>query len=330
MSSATLPLLSVPDVVLLNLSGDASRRPGRWGGGNVRDAFTAWYGLLRMRPGRFRLAHVPIAQNTSGLLRDLLLILVLRCVRVPYVIHLHGGYFDRYFATAPFLVRSLAKRLLARAVAGVVLTEGLKKCLLPVLPAERLHVIGNGCASELSVHGRDVASRPFTFLHVTTLSSEKGTRLLIQAAAVMPEARFLLAGPGFKEARSWAKGLDNVSVQPPVTGDEKILLFSRADCFVLPTMYRYEGQPIALLEAMSAGLPIVTTRRAGIPETVPGARFVNEDDFEDLVRGMQAVAADPKLARELGARNLSEWESNFTEDHYVAAVVALWSSLTKK
>lgn len=329
MSSATIPLLGIPAVTLLNLTGDPRRRSGRWGGVNLRDAIAAWFRLLKLRPWRFELVHVPIAQNTSGLMRDLLLIATLRCFRVPYVIHLHGGYFDLYFAAAPPAMQRLARKLLGCAVAGVVLTETLKRCLLPVLSPERIHVIANGCASQLGAVGLDREARPFTFLHVTTLSREKGTELVVQAAAAMPDARFVLAGPGHEQARSWAEGLDNVVVRPPVTQDDKILLFSTADCFVLPTMYMYEGQPIALIEAMSAGLAIVTTRRAGIPETVPGARFVNEADAADLLRALKEVASDQVLARQLGTTNRQKWESTYTEKHYVDSIISLWASLVR-
>ena len=41
-----------------------------------------------------------------------------------------------------------------------------------------------------------------------------------------------------------------------------------ADVFVLPTFYPFEGQPLVLLEALAAGVPVVSTFHAGIPETV--------------------------------------------------------------
>ena len=54
----------------------------------------------------------------------------------------------------------------------------------------------------------------------------------------------------------------------PVSGQPKTDLLLDADIFVLPTYYPREGQPWVLIEAMAAGLPIVTTDQAAIRETV--------------------------------------------------------------
>jgi glycosyltransferase involved in cell wall biosynthesis len=52
-------------------------------------------------------------------------------------------------------------------------------------------------------------------------------------------------------------------------GEQKSKAFIDADCFCLPTFYSNENQPVTLLEAMSYGLPIVTTRWRSLPELFP-------------------------------------------------------------
>jgi glycosyltransferase involved in cell wall biosynthesis len=70
----------------------------------------------------------------------------------------------------------------------------------------------------------------------------------------------------------------------PRTGDEKIRIFQESDVFAFPTWYPLEGQPVAILEAMAAGLPVVTTRHATIPDILgeDGALCVNKQDPVDI------------------------------------------------
>lgn len=82
------------------------------------------------------------------------------------------------------------------------------------------------------------------------------------------------------------------------TGAAKAREFAWADVFAFPTRYRNEGQPLVVLEALAAGLPIVTTRHRGIPETVRGGRealLVEPGDVEGLALALVRMAADPDL-----------------------------------
>ena len=53
-----------------------------------------------------------------------------------------------------------------------------------------------------------------------------------------------------------------------IAGDEKEKLYSEADIFLLPTYYLGEGQPISIIEALSYGLPVISTNFRGIPEQI--------------------------------------------------------------
>jgi colanic acid/amylovoran biosynthesis glycosyltransferase len=65
-----------------------------------------------------------------------------------------------------------------------------------------------------------------------------------------------------------------------------------------------EGQPLAILEAMAAGIPVVATRHAGIPEVVDdglNGRLVAEQDVNGMAAALLDLAADPTHRRRLGA-----------------------------
>src|SRR5690606_23850749 len=119
-----------------------------------------------------------------------------------------------------------------------------------------------------------------TVLHLGQLSVGKGVPDLIgataRARAAGADLRLVLAG-GWGSARDEGAiraalaraGLAGAVELPGVVGGAaKAELLRRADLFALPTRYRYEGQPLAVLEAMAAALPVVATPRAAIPDAV--------------------------------------------------------------
>jgi glycosyltransferase involved in cell wall biosynthesis len=74
-------------------------------------------------------------------------------------------------------------------------------------------------------------------------------------------------------------------------------LMAAFDIFVMPS--RYEAMPYVLLEALSTGLPVVTTRVSGSSLTVKdgenGLIVPNVDDPEPLAAAIERLAADPEL-----------------------------------
>jgi glycosyltransferase involved in cell wall biosynthesis len=75
-------------------------------------------------------------------------------------------------------------------------------------------------------------------------------------------------------------------------------LLARADAFVFPT--RGDAVPWVVLEAMAAGLPVVSTRVGAIPEMVGDAGLIVERDPDSVARAIGALAADPDRRAALG------------------------------
>lgn len=137
----------------------------------------------------------------------------------------------------------------------------------------------------------------------------KGQEHLVRAMAIVresiPDARLLLVGLGPREldVRQEAArlGLDGAVTFAGFREDARRLMHS-FDLFVQPSVY--EGLPIALLEAMAAGRPVVATTAGGTPEVVRDGfdgLLVPPRDPEALARDIVRVLADGGLATRLGA-----------------------------
>lgn len=86
-----------------------------------------------------------------------------------------------------------------------------------------------------------------------------------------------------------------------VPTDELVILYNLATIFVMPSLYEGFGLPI--LEAMSCGCPVVTTRRGSIPEIAGEAVMYSEaDSSDDIARSIYAVFQNEKVQRDLSKR----------------------------
>lgn len=311
---------------------------GRFDGTNVRLAL-AHVGRLaqRVRQEAVRVVWIPVSQNAPAYVRDALFIHGAHAGGAWVVTHLHGGWFREFYDRAAPPVRWLVRTSSARVDRAWVLGEGLRGVYRGLIPEERVRVVANGVADPVGVYDRS-ARRPGppTILHLGQLSLTKGVLDLIEAVrrlrATKSDLRLVLAGPWATredEARVRSAMADPaltgvVELAGVVAGAAKHELLMRADVFALATRYAYEGQPLAILEAMAAGLPVVATARGAIPDTVEdGATglLVPEGDVGALTSTLDRLLGDAALRARLGSAGRTRWAREFTAEQGIARVV---------
>ncbi|PYN16896.1 MAG: hypothetical protein DME05_06955 [Candidatus Rokuibacteriota bacterium] len=147
----------------------------------------------------------------------------------------------------------------------------------------------------------DVAGRRIV-LYVGKLSPGKGTPDLVAAArevaASCPEVLFLLVGDGEVDASaSWMRRLG------PLPNQEVLALYPLAELVVVPSVIP-DALSRVILEAMSAGRPVVATRVGGTPELVIDGKtgmLVERGAPGELARAIVALLRDEGLRTVLGA-----------------------------
>jgi glycosyltransferase involved in cell wall biosynthesis len=105
-------------------------------------------------------------------------------------------------------------------------------------------------------------------------------------------------------------------------------LLAAFDAFVLPSLF--EGLPVALIEAMDAGLPIVATRVGGNPELVVDGEtgfLVEAGSAEKLAMAISALLADPIKRYQMGEAAKIRMRRDFTADQMATRYVELYKSL---
>ena len=165
---------------------------------------------------------------------------------------------------------------------------------------------------------------PLRALCVAALEEKKGHRVLLHALAEagdrLGRLELDLVGPGALrdelEGLALALGLGRrVRFHGPLTEPDVAQLLRRADLVVLPSIVArsgfMEGIPVALMEALAVGVPVVATRLSGVPELVRDGEtglLAEPGDAADLSSALERTIADPHAAarRALAGRSLVE------------------------
>jgi glycosyltransferase involved in cell wall biosynthesis len=180
--------------------------------------------------------------------------------------------------------------------------------------------------------------RTFTLVCVGTLHEVKGQEYLVEAcrhlAARGIPFRCELVGDGpdrRKLARqALAAGIsDRVSFRGSLTREEVREALRAADVVLAPSVPtangRREGIPVALMEAMASGRPVVASRLSGIPELVADGEsglLVEPRDAEGLARAVERLLGDEGLRRRLGAAGRTKVEREFDLRRCAISLVA--------
>lgn len=161
-----------------------------------------------------------------------------------------------------------------------------------------------------------------SFVIVTRLIREKGVQLFMEAAKILkvkyPKTEFHIIGE-IQDSPSAIK-IDELELL-----DKKgVVIFhgpqlniakhlSTKDVFVLPSFYR-EGVPRSILEALSVGLPIITTDAPGCRETVIDSEngfLIPQQNQEALIKAMSYFILNPEVLTQMGLKSRAYAEERF-------------------
>ena len=167
------------------------------------------------------------------------------------------------------------------------------------------------------------------------LAPSKGIIYLIRAVASLrtefPDLRLEIAGSGPDQA-ALAQEVVRYGLADSVTflGWQSPLapLMATWDIFVHPSLD--EGLPIAVIEAMAAGLPVVATAVGGTPELVDHGRtgwLVPPKDPEALANRLRMLLLNPERRRSMGASGRARVSESFSSDRMAAAVCRVYDNI---
>jgi peptidoglycan/LPS O-acetylase OafA/YrhL/glycosyltransferase involved in cell wall biosynthesis len=286
----------------------------RGGGGKVSGAL--WFAVAVLRvawlcaTGRAQLVHAHMTTRGSALRKTLLCSLAM-CLRVPVVMHMHGADFMPYYRRLPRWLQAPLAAVLRHASHVVVLGTAWRDFLIDEVGVRprRVSILANGVP--LPPGGPPIAppNRPL-LLFLGRLCARKGVPELI-AALGTPTLRdrawqAVIAGDGdpapYRAMLTWHRLEPRVEMPGWLGRDAVLPMLQRADILILPS--HHEAQPIAVLEALAAGVAVIASPVGTLPEFLQHevtALLVPPGDIAALARAIERLLDDTALRARLAA-----------------------------
>jgi glycosyltransferase involved in cell wall biosynthesis len=279
--------------------------------------------------------HIHFASRGSTVRKLILAWVTLHAGR-PLILHAHGGGFETFYRRLPPPLRGLVNDVFQRADRFVVLSQRWKSFYIDEcqLSPSQVVVLPNPTRLPPEVPDRRARAQ-VQFLYLGKICETKGAFDLIRAFASLGEserqrARLVLAGNGDVQAarKLAAEHGARVIVLPWLDTRRRDQLLAASDVFVLPS--HLEGMPMAMLEAMASGLPLIVTPVGGIPEVVTDGvegQLVPPGDVPQLALALSAMINDPARRWELG-EHARERAAQFDVGAYAASLLGLYRRLS--
>jgi glycosyltransferase involved in cell wall biosynthesis len=301
----------------------------------LRMAAVALLGLTgQLWRGRVAMLHSHMAMRGS-FWRKALLNSWARLHRVPVIAHLHGSELKQFHAAQPRWRRALIRRELEACARVLVLSQGWANFVRGIAPAARVVELPNYVHMP-TFAGMVRASGSVNVLFLGLVGERKGVFDLLPAfaAAVEPglPLRLTLAGNGdvtrAGEVVSELGLHGSVFLAGWVEGEQKRRLLESSDLYVLPS--RNENLPMSVIEAMSYGVPVISTRVGGIPELVrDGVEgvLVDAGDREALTAALVRLGSDAALRARMGVNARQRVKSHYSAEVVLPRLYAVYEDV---
>ncbi|CAN5399165.1 hypothetical protein BH23BAC1_BH23BAC1_21140 [soil metagenome] len=249
---------------------------------------------------------------------------------VPLIVHFHG--FDAYSHEILLEYKELYQDMFDYAKAIIVVSRHMENQLKSIgAPPDKL--IYNCYGPADSFFEQVPNFEQLNFITVGRFVDKKAPYLTLSAFKVLlqrvPEAKLLMVGDGpllftcKNLVNSW--GISKQVQFPGAISHEKIREFyDVAYCFLQHSITSdtgdSEGTPVGILEAQAAGLPVISTRHAGITDVIienETGFLVDEGDINSMAYFMEKLALDKNLAIKLGMEGRKRIQESFTLSKHI-------------
>ncbi|MCA9972593.1 MAG: glycosyltransferase family 4 protein, partial [Anaerolineales bacterium] len=291
------------------------------------------YLLLFWRPD---VIHIHFAAGVS-FYRKSLFVLLGRFSRARLLMHSHAPNFDTFFEKRPPRQQRYIRHILNSADCLLVVSNQWQARFEAMGLTVPVVTIYNPVArpAALAPASRD---KPLV-LSLGRLGERKGTYDILKAVPLVlaagAAADFWLGGDGEVEqvreivsANDWGQ---HVRLLGWVRDQAKHEALSQAAVFLLPSYF--EGLPVAVLEAMAYGIPVVSTPVGGIPEAVDDGEtgfLVPPGDVQALAEKIRLLLDDPALRARMSHTAQQRMQEKFEVTAIMRQLYALYDELTEQ
>lgn len=317
--------------------------------------------LITVRPD---LVIVPVSQTPGGFRKDAIFIRLAARFNTKVLVHLRGSNFLNMYQELPSKAQRSVKRILSECSGAIVLGNNLRYIFEGFFPPQNIFVVPNGADYHFqdSPFGEKETVEGFNMIYLGNLQPSKGildvTEAFLQFGGdaktnlhivgqwrdqnTRDAVQKVLNDKGFKPGSNDSTPTSGSSVHQFISssgasvffhsvlyGQQKLNLMAACDLLIFPPR-EPEGHPWVIIEAMAAGLPVITTDQGAIRESVidgVNGFIVDKHNPGAIAEKIRFLYEHPDIREKMGRESRRLYEENFTEKQMVENLACVFNAV---
>ena len=294
-------------------------------------AFCQYFYLLLFNPPD--ILHIHFSWKAS-FYRKSIFVLLAKIFNIKIILHCNASRFDVFYENSNQFKQKFIQGILNSATLLIVVSEQWRKYFANLSLNVPIKVLYNPVSFPENIPL--IAQPKPIVLSLGRLGERKGTYDILKAIplilATFPKTKFCLGGDGdiqqvknILSKESWGQ---NVELLGWVQGKEKAKNLQQASIFLLPSYN--EGLPLAILEAMSYGIPVISTPVGGIPEAVIDGKtgfLIQPGDITAIAEKVTLLLKNFELRNQIGTNAREYAQEKFEIKVILQKLFAIYDSL---
>ncbi|MFH4477977.1 MULTISPECIES: glycosyltransferase family 4 protein [Vibrio harveyi group] len=302
-----------------------------------------YYLLLLVKKNEVSVVYITTSRTLVGFLRDSAFILTAKLFKKNVVNHLHGADFKSFHSRQSNLVKMCVDYVYNMIDTSIVLLPRMRE-QYDMYPEMNIVSVSN-CTSPIK-SSLSYSKRSNKILYLSNIMYSKGIMQLISAVDDLVNDGWnielniagLPTGDNYKDKEeisglfnSAINGKDYINYVGVVRGSDKNNMFSNNGIFVLPSFYATEAQPISLIEAMSAGCVIITTKHNYLSDIVTNKNgfLIKKESSEAIKECLLYLLNNQDVGDEISQYNSLVTDSLYSVENYVDAISSVFNQFKK-
>ncbi|MEP7263918.1 MAG: glycosyltransferase family 4 protein [Bacteroidota bacterium] len=314
---------------------------GKWSFKKLKRNIGIYFRMRKLiKKNQPAIVWIPISQTTTGFLKDAVFIWIAALSGSNVVLHLRGSNFKKWIDNSFSVTKWFVKKTMSKCSGIIVLGNNLRYIFRPYFKEENIYVVPNGADYVIPPSQKNI--KKVNLIYLANLQASKGIEDVLSAVAILHDE--------FKEhyhldvIGKWRNeetkqnclkiiednGL-NVTVHPPEVSHDKLQYLSNSDIFVFPPR-EPEGHPWVIVEALAAGLPVISTNQGAIVESVIHGKngfIVEPANPSSIAESVAELIKNKELRQRMGEESRIHYLASFTEEKMVSRLVITFEHVLK-
>jgi glycosyltransferase involved in cell wall biosynthesis len=285
--------------------------------------------------------YYPPSGPTSAAFRDMAILFFTRFLFKKNIFHFHASGLSQHLQNKNKLFRFIFKQSFMYPDVAIHLSQSCPQEGV-ALHAKKCVIVPYGLPDIANESNSVTNKECLTLLFVGVLENSKGEMDLLRAVAILKkqqiEVKVKIAGE-FKRQEYKENFFsfiannclhNNVEYLGVITGDIKIFHFRNSDLFCFPSYFHSESFPLVLIEAMSFGLPIISTRWRGIPDMVTDGYngfLIDIKSPEQLAAKIIILKCDFNLRKQMSRNGRKEFEERYSLSQHLSQIETIFENI---